>query len=126
MRIVPDKYRGTQEYVLVYAEMVRAARYQGVTTYQAVAQIMGLPLRDSYMGNEVGRVIGQISEDEFNLGRPLLSAIVVGVSGRPGAGFFKLARELGELIGDSKEAETRFWEDEKAAVYDAWRRDFEA
>lgn len=38
-------YQGTIVYHLVYAELATAARYRGVTTYQTVAQIMGLPLR---------------------------------------------------------------------------------
>lgn len=119
-----DKYRGTKEYMLVYCEMLKAARYEGTTTYQAIAQILNLPLTGSHMGREVGHFIGRISEDEVSRGRPMLSAVVVGVSGRPGPGFFDWARDLGRLEGDSKEAEQRFWEAEKAAVYDTWRREF--
>ena len=76
------------------------------------------------MGSEVGHVVGAILAYEPAHGRPMLSAIVVGVSGRPGGGFFGLARQLGRLNDDSKEAEDRFWEDEKAAVYKTWRREF--
>ena len=56
-------YRGTTVYHLVYAELAAAARDRGVTTYQAVAQIMGLPLQGNHMGREVGQ-IGEIGEDE--------------------------------------------------------------
>ncbi|MFW6116457.1 MAG: hypothetical protein ACOC6F_01905 [bacterium] len=126
MATATDRYRGTREYMLVYCEMIRAARYGGTTTYQAIAQILNLPLTGSHMGREVGNVIGGISEDEVKHGRPMLSAVVVGVSGRPGEGFFDWARDLGRLKEDSKEAEQRFWEAEKAAVYDTWRREFKA
>jgi len=118
------KYRGSKEYLLVYCELIRAARYRGLTTYQAVAEIMGLPLRGNYMGKEVGHMLGEISQDELDHGRPMLSALAVGVSGSPGSGFFSLARELGKLQERSKEAQHRFWEEEKAAVYKAWKREF--
>ena len=121
----PTKYRGSKEYLLVYCELMRAARYGGMTTYQAIADIMGLPLRGSHMGKEVGHMLGEISQDELDHSRPMLSAIVVGVRGSPGPGFFNLARECGKLQDDSKEGEQRFWEEEKAAVYKAWKREFE-
>ena len=119
------KYRGSKEYHLVYSELIRAAQYGGVTTYQAVAQIMNLPLRGSHMGSETGRVLGEISEDELNQGRPMLSAIAVGVSGLPGQGFFAWAEEMGRLSpGATEEEQLRFWEEEKKAVYRAWKREF--
>ncbi len=126
MPVVSDKYRGSKEYLLVYCELIRAARYQGVTTYQAIAELMGLPLKGSYMGKEIGKILGEISEDELNQGRPMLSAIAVGVSGSPGPGFFSLAREFAKLQDSSKEAELGFWEDEKAAVYATWQRKFKS
>jgi len=124
MSVVSDKYRGSKEYFLVYCELIKAARYGGLTTYQAIAQLMGLRLTGQRMGAETGRILGEISEDELNHRRPMLSAIAVGVNGRPGGGFFGLSRRLGRLEGDSKGAEQRFWEEEKAAVYAAWRKEF--
>ena len=44
---------------------------------------MGLPLQGGYMGAEVGRMLGEIAEDEIRHGRPMLTAIVVGTSGSP-------------------------------------------
>jgi hypothetical protein len=108
----------------VYSELIQAAQYRGVTTYQAIAEIMGLRLSGAHMGKEVGYILGEISEDEFRQGRPLLSAIAVGVGGSPGPGFFGLARDLGKLKEDSKEAEQRFWGEEKEAVYATWQRVF--
>ena len=54
---MPDangKYRGTTTYFHVLAELVRAAQYRGLTTYQDIALLMGLPLAGNYMG-EGGR-----------------------------------------------------------------------
>jgi len=120
-----DKYRGTKEYQLVYAELIMAARYRGVTTYQAVAQILGLPLTGSYMGAEAAGVVGAISGDEVAQGRPMLSALVVKAgSHKPGGGFFKLARQLGRLQSDRPEDEQRFWEQEKEALYETWKETY--
>ena len=56
-----SKYLGTKEYLLVYGELITAARYRGVTTYQAIAQLIGLPLTGNYMGSEVGQILGENS-----------------------------------------------------------------
>ncbi|MCB8945211.1 MAG: hypothetical protein H6658_15805 [Ardenticatenaceae bacterium] len=118
------KYYGSVEYHLVYCELIRAAQYGGLTTYQAVAQIMGLPLQGSHMGREVGIMLGEISENELAQERPMLSAIVVGVSGVPGPGFAAIARQLGKLDSEDKADEMAFWEREKTAVYQTWAREF--
>ena len=118
------KYRGSKGYLLVYGELIQAARYRGLTTYQAIAKIMDLPLSGSHMGKEVGQMVGEISEDEIKQGRPMLSAVVVGVSGVPGGGFYALAKGLGRLQEDSAQGQHSFWEQERDAVYEAWKREF--
>ena len=120
MNIVKDKYRGKTRYFHVIAELVRAAQYRGITTYQDIADIMGLPLLGSHMGAETGHVLGEISEDEVQAGRPMLSAVAVGVRGRPGPGFYTLARDLGRIA--EGEDELAFWERERQAAYEAWKR----
>lgn len=50
MSFVKDKYRGTRTYFHVMSELVRAGQYRGLTTYQDIAVMMGLPLRGSHMG----------------------------------------------------------------------------
>ena len=122
MPIISNKYRGTKEYSIVYSELITAARYRGLITYQEIAQLMGLPLDGSHMGKETGHILGEISEDEHLHGRPMLSAIAVGVSGSPGQGFFEAAKLLGKFktgIDDST-----FWEDERKSVYNTWKRNF--
>ena len=120
MSLVKDRYRGTTKYVHVLGELVRAAQYRGVTTYQDLAVIMGLPLKGSHMGAEIGHVLGEISEDEAKADRPMLSAVVVGVNGTPGPGFYTMAKDLGRL--SEGQDELAFWERERDAVYEAWRR----
>jgi len=90
------QYRGSKEYQLVFAELITASKYRGTLTYQEVAKLLGWPLTGQYMGTEIGRILGEISEDEASNGRPMLSAIVTTVEGYPGPGFFELARQLGK------------------------------
>ena len=123
MEPYPVRYRGKTIYHFVFHELVMAARYRGLVTYQEIAKMIGLPMSGSYMGHEVGWILGEISEDEIANGRPMLSALAVGVSGEPGDGFYNFAKELGRLQEDSKEARRQFWEEEKKAVYDAWKVD---
>lgn len=73
--IVKNKYRGTTTYFHVLAELVRAAQYRGLTTYQDIAVIMGLPQKGSLMGSETGQILGEIAEDEVLANRPMLSAV---------------------------------------------------
>lgn len=120
MSTVRDKYRGTTKYFHVMAELVRAAQYRGLTTYQDIALIMGLPLRGSHMGREVGHILGEISEDEVAAGRPMLSAVAVGVDGKAGSGFFVLAKDLDRFTANQSEA--TFWEQERKSVYMSWKR----
>lgn len=117
MNCVKDKYGGTTTYFLVLVELVRAAQYRGS---QDIALIMGLPTTGAHMGKEMGQILGEISEDEITAGRPMLSAVAVGVNGTPGPGFFTLARDL-DLIYPSED-ETSFWQRQQEAAYEAWKR----
>jgi hypothetical protein len=121
MPVVPDRYRGTREYALAYSELIHAARTGGMVTYAGIARLTGLPTQGNAMANEVGRLVGEISEDEVNRNRPMLSALVVEKdNGQTGRGFFKLARDLGKLNGTSRFKEESFLSKEKRALYSLW------
>ena len=120
MPVVKTKYRGTKEYFIVLAELITAARFRGVVTYQEVAKLIGFPLTGSYMGAEIGNLLGEISEDHHDLGYPMLSAIVVTISGLPGPGFFNCANRLGRYEGKTTDDEREFWEKEVDAVHRTW------
>jgi hypothetical protein len=47
---------------------------------------------------------------------------LVGTAGQDG--FFKLARSLGRFSGNGDEEQNHFWNQEKAAVYELWRKKF--
>src|SRR5262245_14449274 len=120
MSLIRDKYRGTTTYIRVLGELVHAAQYRGFTTYQHLAVIMGLPINGHQMSAETGQILGEICEDEVNAGRPMLSAVAVGVSRKPGVGFYDLARQLGRQKGTG--GELAFWLSEVEACYRVWRR----
>ena len=116
----PKAYRGTTAYVRVMAELIHAAEYGGLTTYQHIALLMALPTKFSIMASKTGKILGEISEDEVKNDRPMLSAVCVNVEGKPGPGFIAWARKLGRA-GQNDDAST-FWERERDAVYVAWKR----
>lgn len=119
------QYRGTREYALIFAELITAARYRGTVTYQELAELIGLPMSGNYMGQQLGQYLGAISEDEVKQhGRPMLSAIAVTSGGKPGEGFYYLAKEYGKLTSDNPADHLAFWEAEKKAVYATWQRTF--
>lgn len=118
---LPSVYRGTRAYALVYCELLQVARSRGLTTYQRLAELIGLEDQGNYMGSEIGQVLGEISEDEQLRDRPMLSAVAVGVSNAPGDGFFTCAEELDRQSGETREARNRFWKSERDAVYLAWQ-----
>ena len=117
--------RGTKEYLLIYAELINAARYRGTVTYQELAELIGLPTFGSYMGKEIGKYLGIISIDEVSHGRPMLSAIAVKVDGMPSTGFFVLAKQLGLLQSDDEADQKAFFQAQKQAIYATWKRTFE-
>lgn len=116
---IVKKYRGTKEYALVYSELITAAKYRGTLTYQEIAILMGVTPKGGQMAGATGQILGEISEDEVTNGRPMLSAIAVGVSGKPGPGFSNFARQLGRLKPDEDEGE--FWKKECKEVYNTWK-----
>jgi hypothetical protein len=122
MPVVKEKYRGSREYALAYAALIQAAHSRGMATYAGIAHLTGLPTRGQAMASQVGHLVGEISEDEVGRGRPMLSALVVEKdTGRPGRGFYLLARNLGKLNGSSNTVEKKFLRKEKATLYEVWK-----
>ena len=121
MAIVKNKYRGSREYGLAYSALINTARIGGMLTYEGVARLTGLPKRGAAMANAVGHLVGEISEDEVNRKRPMLSALVVEKNtGLTGRGFFKLATDLNQFDGTSKSEMKVFLAKEKRRLYELW------
>lgn len=114
-----SKWDQTKEYFIAYSILINAAQHHGYATYQEIAQAVGLPTTGSYMGSQIGNLLGTISNNEKEQGRPMLSALAVGTGGKPGEGFITWAKDIGYLKeGDD---ERTFWEKECQKVYDAWK-----
>lgn len=116
-----SKYRGSKEYLQVYAELILTARSQGLVRYVRVAELIGIHTPGHHMAKEVGQVLGEVSEDEVRAGRPMLSAVAVAEDGRPGNGFYNLAQELDLLSRDAAADREEFWQEQRRRVYDTWR-----
>lgn len=119
-----DRYKNSKEYFQVYRELINAAEYRGFTTYRDIAKIMGLPMSGNYMSKGTGQMLGEISQNEHDQGRPLLSAIAVSKGGLLGEGFFNLAKELGFIFDDDPKGKEEFWEGMRQKVYLEWGRKY--
>ena len=106
----------------VYALLIRAAQERRTITNGDVAALMGLPPTGQHMARETGRMLGAINHRERFCGRPMLTAVVVSsVDGRPGEGFYGLARQAGSLgSGATRDQEREFWRGELERVYEEW------
>ena len=113
------EWKDTKEYFITYSILINAAKHSGFATYQEIAQACGLPTAGSYMGPVVGAILGAISKNEIEHGRPFLSAIAVGVSGKPGPGFFEWAKELNAAKDNQNEED--FFTQECKKIYDMWK-----
>lgn len=63
--------------------------------------------------------LGEISADEDDAGRGLMTVLVVHKEGdgMPGAGWFQLAKDRGRDVSNKE----RCWIEERNKVYDAWK-----
>jgi len=100
------------------SHLVSVAKRQARETYGGLVEKIGAI---SFAPNDpaLAALLGQISVEEHNAGRGMLTAIVVHKDGdgRPGKGFYKLARYLG-LDTSDKDA---LWVSETAKVWNYWK-----
>lgn len=113
------EWKNTKEYFITYSILINAAKHAGFATYQEIAQACGLPTAGSYMSSVVGSILGEISKNELEHGRPFLSSIAVGVSGKPGPGYFPWAKQLG-IVKEDQDEET-FFTQECKKIYEEWK-----
>ncbi|MEX0682700.1 MAG: hypothetical protein WD904_04200 [Dehalococcoidia bacterium] len=101
-------------------KLVEAAKRGTLIHYEDIAPMFGLNFDLDADRAEVGRLLDVVSRSEHAARRPLLSAVVVhkGDDEIPGAGFFKLARELGTYKGGDRKL---YWTTEFMAVCRYWK-----
>ena len=103
----------------VRERLIAAARAGELVHYAELAKMLGIDMDNPYFGAQVGKVLGQISEDEVADGRPMLSAIVVSKDTMlPGYGFFTLGQQLRQTEPD--EDDLAFAIRQIRRVHDYW------
>ncbi|TVL98850.1 MAG: hypothetical protein CV087_20205 [Candidatus Brocadia sp. WS118] len=105
----------------IYRKLMETAQRAKTITYTEVGNLVGLDMDDSQQREELAHLLGNISRNEHENHRPLLSVVVVHASGErkgiPGSGFFSLASEL--EINDGRD-EDMFFAEELKRVFDFW------
>lgn len=120
MTFVSNKYRGSQLYLLVYCRLIQAAQQSQTIYYDEIRIMMGLKPGNN-AAKEVGWILGEISEEEHSLGRPMLSVVVVNQQNNMSSeGFYVLAHDLGKFTGTTDQDKANFWNSELQAVYAIW------
>ncbi len=113
-----------EQYALAYSALIAAAHNRSLCTYTGIAYLTGLPTIGAAVGKQVGHLVGEISEDEHNAGRPMLSALVVEKgTGMPSSGFYDLAQNLGLLRGTTKTAKKVFLRNQQTKLFAFWKQD---
>ena len=103
----------------IYSELQRIARDDGYVIYSEIAPLAHLNMSNPSDRDRIGQLLDEINRHEYSMGHPLLSAVVIHKENNmPGAGFFKLARELGLYTGND---DLKFFLDELKRVHAFWQ-----
>jgi hypothetical protein len=104
----------------LHRRLVSVARLGRYVIYSEIAPLLGLDMSSPADRTEIGRLLGEVSVFEHQLGHPLLSAIVIHRDNNiPGPGFFQLAQDLGIYDGND---DLLFFVHEFQRVRDYWRQ----
>jgi hypothetical protein len=104
----------------VRERLIRAARAREFVHYGELARMLGIDMDNPHFGALVGKVLGEISEDEVANGRPMLSAVVVSRDTMlPGYGFFTLGQQLRQV--EPGEDDMAFAIRQIRRVHDYWQ-----
>ena len=109
-----DWHKAKQEALSILK--ARAKRGSPITYSELVGKIVSIHMepRDTRLAH----FLGELSTEEHEEGRPLITALVVHKHDQqPGQGFFELARSLGFTVID----EVKFWSDEIKKLQHCWR-----
>lgn len=96
--------------------LVERARERHTITYGVLARAIGAA-RLQPRSRGFTALLGAACAFEDSEGRPMIGSLVVKKdTGIPGAGYFRVARDLGHDVGD----ERAFWQAEVENVYTFW------
>lgn len=110
-RVEPSKYPNPHAmHKTVREHLIDIARAKKTTSYSELVAVCRLSLDLSLDRDraELGRILGDISNEEHAHGRPLISAVaVLSDTGFPSDGFYRLAETLG--YGTAKQLERAYF-----------------
>ncbi len=95
--------------------ILKHAREGRTCTYKMIAEALGVSWSQAHW--RLPAILGQVSEMEDGVGRPLLTAIVTSRKGVCGDGFFQMARRIGHRFSDKAE----FQRQEQQRVLHHWK-----
>jgi hypothetical protein len=99
--------------------LMRVARQRRNLYYSEVGQVLNFSMRNPFHRRESGRILGEISTEEHNNKRNLLSVVVIRRdTERPGHGFFRLAKQLGRQR--QHEDDEIFYRNERNRGFHEW------
>jgi hypothetical protein len=103
----------------IYDVLINTARNKRTIKYKDLAKTVGLDWHKNYgQCRQIFSILGAICTAEDQQGHPLLSAVAVRQdTGRPGIGFFNVARDLGRHTGHD---DISFWKKERDKVWLFW------
>jgi hypothetical protein len=115
--VPPDKWAAAK--AEIRRVLVDIARKRAMIPYSELVQLVKSVSFNAY-DQRLFAILGQLSVDEHDGGRPLLSVLVVHKTGdmQPGHGFFELAEALGRDTSDVLKA----WISEVQRVYQYWNK----
>jgi hypothetical protein len=95
--------------------ILKHAREGRTCTYKMIAEALRVSWSQAHW--RLPAILGQVSEMEDGVGRPLLTVIVTSQKGVCGDGFFQMARRNGHKFGDQAE----FQQQEQQRVFGYWK-----
>jgi len=107
----------------IYEKLINVARSHDLISYDDLNQQLNLGLNFGMPPDRdlIGQWLGEISENEVEAGRHMLSALVGHKEGEivadPGIGFYKYAKALGVYAGGD---DLGFWALEVKWLHDYW------
>lgn len=104
---------------LIYNRLIETAARQDVTTYGAIAPLVGLDMGNPSHRVRISKLLEEICRYEVSEGRPMLSVVVVSSrTSIPGPGFFDLAKDLRRHNGKDNQA---FFVEELRRIHAFWK-----
>ena len=103
----------------VRTELIKRAKQRAMIPYSELVALVNAVNFKAH-DQRLFAMLGQVSLEEDEQGRPLLSVLVVHKNGdmKPGPGFFELANSLGRDTRDADKA----WIAETQKVYQYWNK----